>query len=926
MASTESMPAVAYVADFSAPESDVRSLVGGKAASLGRLVKAGFPVPPGFTVTTDAYATFLAQGDLKAAIGERVRALDYGDAEALEARTQEIRELIHSTPLPAVVEAAVGDAYQALGPQTYVAVRSSATAEDMQDASFAGLHDTFLDIRGLDDVLGAVRRCWASLWTARCASYRERAGIDHESALIAVVVQTMVESEVSGVLFTANPLTAATTESVVNASWGLGEGVVSGILTPDEYIVDHGTFAVTARTLGAKEVQVVRSADGVGTMIVDGDPAKRAEFTLTDEQVAELARLGARVMDFYGGFPQDIEWALSNGELHLLQSRAVTGVEFLWDEDIDAWQTEPDDPETIWSHAWAEAYWTGGVTPLFYSIRARELRNSDQDLFTLWGFDDLLKMRRFKYRRATVYFSSTADRLYYRYILPPALRTTSVHNLPPAWRAEALEAPFDLVKALKMHMRVKLLDDKQGPQAFIKAVYELLDHGTDEADGPSAEELRQLSDAELKQAALKAIGMAEQFLTILRPGFHVYGAGGFGALARMLRDWYTGDNAFAFQELISGLPKRTLMVEESIDQWNVVQKIRESPKLLALLEEHEGAAFFEECEKSEEGRAFLAVYRELLVAKHGHRGHADRDLWFPRRSEDPSLDYRAFRALIAAGDAMSPEELEHKLVGQREAVTAEVLESIRKQPFGGLKAEIFKWVLDYVHKFLVLRDDERHYIDRVTMAKKRAFQEIGRRLVERGQLRGDEDFLFLPEYELYDLLDGRRQTTALTFAKIEARSNMFHRYNAREETPPAYLRGNTPIDMDEESGDDDASGRMRGTGTSRGTITGRARVVPDLKEIGRLEKGDILVCNATDPGWASVFALIGGLVMETGGMLAHGSCLSREYGLPAVTLPNAIQRIPDGATITVVGDTGEVTIADSESTEEAGPTSGEAAA
>lgn len=926
MASTESVPGIKFIVDFSSPESDARSLVGGKASSLGKLAKAGFPVPPGFSVTTEAFAAFLSQRDLRAAIDERARELDYGDAEGLEAKTAEIRELIHSSPLPAVVEAAVAEAYQELGADTYVAVRSSATAEDMEDASFAGLHDTFLDIRGLDEVIAAVRRCWASLWTARCASYRERAGIDHGTALIAVVVQRMIESEVSGVLFTANPLTAVTDEFVVNASWGLGEGIVSGILTPDEYIVDKTSFRTKAKTLGPKEVQIIRSVDGPGTVTLDVEPTKQSVFSLAEDQVAELAKLGARVMDFYGGFPQDIEWALSGGELHLLQSRAVTGVEFLWDEDMDAWQTEPDDPETIWSHAWAEAFWTGGVTPLFYSIRARELRNSDQDLFTLWGFDDLLRLRRFKYRRATVYFSSTADRIYYRYILPPALRTSSVHNLPPAWRAEALEAPFDLVKALKMHTRIKLLGEKQGPQAFIKAVYELLDHGTDEADGPSAEELRQLSDAELKQAALKATGMAEEFLTILRPGFHVYGAGGFGALTRMLSDWYTGDNAFAFQELISGLPKRTLMVEESIDQWNTAQKIRESPALTRLLEEHEGAAFFEQCESSDEGRAFLAYYNEMLIAKHGHRGHADRDLWFPRRSEDPSLDSRAFRAILAAGDAISPEELEHKLVAQREAVTEEVLESIRKQPFGGLKTEIFKWVLDYVHKFLVLRDDERHYIDRVTMAKKRAFQEIGRRLVERGQLRGDEDFLFLPEYELYELLEGTRQTTPLTFAKIEARSKMFHRYNAREESPPSYLRGNMPIDLDEESGDDDASGRMRGTGTSRGTITGRARVVPDLKEIGRLEKGDILICNATDPGWASVFALIGGLVMETGGMLAHGSCLSREYGLPAVTLPNAIQRIPDGATITVVGDTGEILIAQSEFTEETGHTSGEAAA
>jgi pyruvate,water dikinase len=247
-------------------------------------------------------------------------------------------------------------------------------------------------------------------------------------------------------------------------------------------------------------------------------------------------------------------------------------------------------------------------------------------------------------------------------------------------------------------------------------------------------------------------------------------------------------------------------------------------------------------------------------------------------------------------------------VAQREATTDEVLASIRRQPFGGVKAELFKWSLQYVHKFLVLRDDERHYMDRVTMAKKRAFQEVGRRLVERGKLVGDDDFYFLAEHELWELLDGA-EPNALTRAKIVNRRDMFNRFNARLEAPPAYLRGNTPVGLDAPS-DDDASGGLRGTGTSRGTVTGRARIVADLKDIGVLEKGDILICNATDPGWASVFALISGLVMETGGMLAHGSCLSREYGLPAVTLPNAIQRIPDGATITVVGDTGAIEILD----------------
>lgn len=909
-------PAV-YVADFKSPECDERPLVGGKAASLGKLVKADLPVPPGYAVTTAAYTAFLDSAGLDEKIAALAARLSYGAAAELEEQTEEIRRLIHKTPIPEAVKAAILESYRSLGGNGYVAVRSSATTEDMEDASFAGLHDTYLDIKGDEEVLSAVRRCWASLWTARCASYRQHAKIDHASARIAVVVQQMVPSVVAGVLFTANPLTAATNEFVVNASWGLGEGVVSGILTPDEYIVDKATRTVKSKNLGAKEREVIRHDSGVGTKVVEVEEERRQKFSLSDPEVTQLAEEGARVMAYYGGLPQDIEWGMAEGRFYVLQSRAVTGIEFLWEEDVDAWQTAPDDPETIWSHTWAEAYWTGGVTPLFYSFRARELRDSDIDLFTLWGFDDLARMRRFKYRRATVYFSSTADRIYYRYILPPALRTSSLQNLPPGWREEAGKAPFDYGKALGMHLRVKFLGGKtQGPEKFIKAVYALLSHGTQEADGPTREQLQALTDEELKAAAAKAIKMAEQFLTILRPGFHVYSAAAFGGVNKMLSDWYKGDNAFALQDLIGGLPQRTSMVQENIDFWEAAQIIRRSETLTRLIEEKDSDGFFEGCRESEDGRAFLEIYNDY-VGKHGHRGHADRDPWFPRRSEDRSLDYRAFKTLVSAGETPSPEVMEHKLVAKRLETTEDVLTHIRRMPLGAIRARLFLWVLDYVHRFLVLRDDERHYIDRVTMAKKRAFQEVGRRLVERGKLAGDEDFYFLAEDELWELLDGG-EPTPLTRAKIENRRRVFDKFNARKESPPMYLRGNTPVDLDEPEAPGGDPNRLKGLGTSRGRVTGRARIVPDLRDIGRIKKGDILICNATDPGWASVFALISGLVMETGGLLAHGSCLSREYGLPAVTLANAIQRIPDGAVVTVIGDTGEVLIV---STDDGGPSS-----
>jgi pyruvate,water dikinase len=311
-----------------------RALVGGKAASLGRLVEAGFPVPPGFSVSTELYSDFLSQNNLSEQIAARLRGLVYDNAVELEAQTAEIRTLILECPVPVASAEALLAAYHTLGDGVNVAVRSSGTAEDMAEASFAGLHDTYLDIRGDADVVDAVRRCWASLWTARCVSYRQNAGIEHETALIAVVVQRMVNSEVSGVMFTANPLTERTDQVVVNASWGLGEGIVSGILTPDEFIVDTKTLRITDRTLGGKSVEIVRGPDGHGVQTLDVSVERSSRFTLSDAQVVDLVKLGKTVSEYYGGLPQDMEWALAEGKLYLLQSRDVTGADFTWDEDL----------------------------------------------------------------------------------------------------------------------------------------------------------------------------------------------------------------------------------------------------------------------------------------------------------------------------------------------------------------------------------------------------------------------------------------------------------------------------------------------------------------------------------------------------------------------------------------------------------------
>jgi phosphohistidine swiveling domain-containing protein len=886
------------------PSTVERSLVGGKAAGLMRMMRGGIGVPPGFVVTTEAYEEFLESSGLAAKISRLIAGVDYGQAEQVEAATGEIRATITQAPLSAGVEADIAAAYGGLGDDCYVAVRSSGTAEDMGDASFAGLYDTYLDISGPAEVISAVRRCWASLWTARCASYRHRLGFGADDATVAVVVQRMIAADSAGVLFTANPLTERTDEMVVNSNWGLGESIASGIVTPDEFVVDVSTGAVKTSTLGSKNVRIVR-APGGGTVKQDVEEASRHIFSLELAEVSELAAIGLRVLKLAEGIPQDIEWARADGQFYLLQSRDITGARFLWEEDIEAWQTAPDDEDVIWSHTWAKAFWTGAVSPLFYSVRGRELRNSDERLFTIWGFEDLAKMRRFKYRRSTVYFSSDADLIYYRNVLPPKLRQHHLDNLPPDWRPEAAKASFGIGTFLRMHARVRALTSDQGPLRSIASVYRFFEQNSEAASKPSAQELRRYSDAELRSEIAAKMQMFEDYFVVLRPAFHIYSATAFTVLRQLLDDWYDGDNAYAFQDLISGLPQRTEMMQEQLDMWELADMIGKTPELRdELFHQESGQKFFATLEETELGREFLAEYEKFL-AKHGHRGHQDRDLWYPRRSEDPQIDFQAFRALLLA-DAPSPEINEKRLIATREKTTEEVLARIGRAPLGTVRVEIVKLVIAYIHKFLVLRDDERPFADLVTMGKKRAFAELGRRLHERGLLARPDDYFFLAEYELYELMDGRAQRR-LVEAKVANRRHVFERFLAREEVPPDYLKGNTPIAFDDGSSTDEA-GVFQGVGMSRGSVTGTARIIRDLREMAKVEKGEILICNSTDPGWTPVFGMISGLVLESGGMLSHGACLSREYGLPAVTLANAMQRVPDGATITVDGDTGRLKV------------------
>ena len=909
------------------------AVVGGKGASLGRLVKAGFPVPSGFVVTTDGYAACLRANDLEETIQKILKGIDYENLDGLEQETTKIRDAIVACAFPDALAAEIVGAYEKLGDAPYVAVRSSGTAEDLEGASFAGQYDTYLDIKGEEALLDAVRRCWASMWTARVVAYRQSKGFGHSDIGIAVVVQTMVEANVAGVMFVGNPMNARADEIVINASWGLGEAVVSGRITPDEYIVARDTLKVKVRTLGSKEIRVVRDPkSGSGTVEEPVPDDLRGRHTLSDEQLGGLADLGRRVTVYYDGLPQDIEWASAGGSFFLLQSRPVTGVAFTWEEDLDLWPSIPEEEDAIWTRAAADEWWTGAITPLMWSIRGYWLHAAHVGSYTPFNMGDLAEMRWMKYRHGTMYYNTRVDELMAQYSLPPSLRAPMLARLHPSQLEEAMSKPFDLWRAIKTFAGIEInqpawsgvncIDGKIAMERKSRKGAEGYDQRRKMAKTmtPSQEELRAMSDDELRQS------MENQFRGVtyregesppmdetgVRRGaagggwgaFFLYGPICEALLQGVIRDWYDGDNPNAYTEVISGISERTQQFHDDYDFWALADTIRRSEKLRTLIQEFEGAGFFEELKNHEEGRAFLSQYEEYMEMGF-FRGHADRDIYYARRIEDPNIDYRALLLLATADEIESPEEREERLRQRCETATADVIENLAKQPMGDLKVPVFQFLQGYLLKLFMSRDDGRAQGEFMTLRKKLVLGELGRRAVSQSLLENERDFYFLSFHELWDLLKGK-EPPKLARAKVAGRSKGFDGFLTHENDPPIFLKDDEPFDIEMSA---DGEGVLRGVGTSPGSVTARARIVPTQKDIGSLEQGDILICHGTDPGWTSAFSIVSGVVAQTGGMLGHFSCLSREYGIPAISLPNAMKLIEDGSIITINGGTGEIRLA-----------------
>ena len=820
-----------YCVDFEAIDGTMLAVVGGKAANLGELTRAGLPVPPGFCVTTDAY-----------------RAV--AEADALAATTPEnARRTLLETPVPQAIRDSVAASYRKLGEDVPVAVRSSATAEDLPFASFAGQQDTFLNVVGEDAVVDAVRRCWASLWTDRAVSYRETNGIDHTTTYLAVVVQRMVQSEVSGVMFTANPVTGKRDQIVIDASPGLGEAVVSGAVNPDHFVVDGPD--IVEKRLGDKKF-VIRSLPGGGTEHVE--VCENDEPCLTDGQIHALAVLGRKVQQHYGT-PQDTEWAIdADGELHLTQARPITTLFPL-----------PDNPDGGDHVYFCFSLAQGLERPITPMGRAafREISKSAFEIvigdpasrsYVECGeriFFDVTKVLRSRVGREFItrllgVMEARSSEVLRGLFDDPRFAITSSSSMPAVKRvlrlARRFHAPVVVAKAL--------VNPEEAVRNAMKMEREILDMS---ANLSIEQALRQCTVPVLPRLAPTALA-----------GFAL-----LGLVGKVVRT-----KPGELQTILRGLPNN-ITTEMDMAMWDLAQEIRRDPVALRQ---------FQNGERPEALDRFLA--------KWGHRAVAEIDLGLPRWSDDPAHVLGVVRNFMLLED----EKAHPDAVFARGAAEAEaMIETLARRARG--RGWFVRFALRRTRLLAGLREYPKYLIITLFGVLRKRIAEAGAQLAADGRLDRADDVFFLNFEEM-------RSTQGDLRSVVAARREVYVREMRRRHIPRVLLSDGTEPEAVHHGVP--AEGDLVGTPASAGTVTGVARVVMD--PVGaHLEPGEILVAPSTDPGWTPLFLTAGGLVMEMGGANSHGAVVAREYGIPAVVgVREAVTRIKTGERITVDGSTGAV--------------------
>jgi rifampicin phosphotransferase len=881
-----------YVLDLEEIDKTQVALAGGKGANLGELSRIeGIRVPAGFCVTTDAFRRVMATVPCIDEQLDRLSRLDSDDRQAIRALSAEIRRTLEGIAVPDDLAAAITDSVTRLGGHAAYAVRSSATAEDLPTASFAGQQDTYLNVVGPAAIRQHVSRCWASLFTERAVTYRLRNRFDHRKVYMAVVVQRMVFPQAAGILFTADPVTSNRKVVSIEASFGLGEALVAGLVNPDVYQVRDGD--IIAKTIAAKQLAIHAWPAG-GTREEAIEPARQEQPALTDAQVVRLAQLGRRI-EAHFGHPQDIEWCLVDDGFQIVQSRPIT--------TLFPIPAASDQGNHVYISVGHQQMMTDAMKPLGLSFwqmtTPRPMAEAGGRLFV----DVTQALGSPASRAGLLDVAGRSDPL-----IGDALRTVVergdfIPALPDGGRAEMPPGSEPASIETDAAIVAGLIERSQAAIATLKR----------DIQGKSGPALADFILANIQE--LRRFMFDPQSLPVILAGMQAA-----WRLNEAVQEWLGEKNAA--DPLTQSVPGN-VTAEMGLALLDVADVIRPHPDVVKFLQHVQDEAFLDELPALDGGREARDAI-EAYLGQYGMRCVGEIDITRPRWSERPTTLVPVILANVKnaePGAGQTRFEQGRQQAAHKEQELLARLRALpdgegpdreepdgegpdREEPDGEAKAEEAKRLIDRIRTFAGYREYPKYHMVSCYFVYKQALLNDADRLVQAGVLGDREDIFYLRFSEFRDVV----RTNQADGELIRQRRDAFRSYQAL--TPPRVLTSDGEAVAGTYRRADVPAGALTGLPVSAGTVEGRARVILDLAEAD-LEAGDILVTAYTDPSWTPAFVAIKGLVTEVGGLMTHGAVIAREYGLPAVVgVEHATRLIRDGQRIRVHGTDGYIEILD----------------
>jgi rifampicin phosphotransferase len=820
---------------------------GGKGANLGELSRAGFDVPPGFVITTAAYDLLLKENDLETRLVGIFASLNLDDPDSVKKVSQQIDKVLEGSSIPLQIVDEVLQAYRELDDGA-VAVRSSATAEDLPEAAFAGQQETFLNVTGEQALMNAVRACWISLWSERAILYRARQNVDQKAVKLAVVVQKMVFADVAGVMFTANPVSGARHELIIDANPGLGEAVVSGLVTPDHFVINKRSRRIKEGQPGRREV-IIRAKEEGGTEQIPSTPGLTNTLDLPDQAIRKLTQLGIEIERHYG-VPQDIEWAWvrensKTGKFHILQSRPMTALpepinvsgpmRLVLPMLAEMWPARPYPLDmTTFTGAIERA-----IGNLLVAMIGKSAPSPDESFLEEDGVAVEFKPPQVQ---------PSPGMLFTPWI---TLWRTRHYDLA-RWEADPLLAEF-IGKARALESRdLKSLSWAQNVETLHEALVLI----------PRALELR---ERYLPQALLGLAGLW-LLLTMAHHGDH-------------------------FGVLVSGVKTKTTETNQALE--DLAQQIRADKALHDLFARNDARTLQSALQDSETGQAFLKQF-ETFLDRYGHRETA-LTISQPAWKDQPDVVLAILKVLAetqakqsesyGAWQPTRDELLAHSILGTR------------------FLRNSFLKSLSRARALFQIREDTHFYATMVQPIIRHVVLELGRRLVEAGALEAMDEVFHLR----LDELEALGKSWPPSEGTIAQTRSLVARRKAKRESLANKPMVDPRLLTNSSQGHAVSGILLKGTSGSPGAARGPARVVQDISEFGKLRAGDVLVAPVTNPAWTPLFQRAVAVVVDTGGAASHAAIVAREYGIPAVMgTINGTKELKDGQWVQVDGSRGLV--------------------